>query len=895
MAFVWEAVRAGVKKFIEPQKETDDLQPWNSELEDMFAQLLKHLKDIKTASDAKKDGSSYRQSAIQDLQSLRPYLEMDCFDYGPNFNQLLQANLIFNRARRYLLELWHSLLVNLDTVSYNDSCTYYKAISCIMRRYEFDTSHVNLRASDLIPQCSQHNLHVAYRYRLLTYQTYHYTAKKLSRHASKPSNRHPWPLFQFAGKQMGLLFFRLPSAKKSIIESMSKRHHSLVLLMKRYGNPSLSTLSSAHFLHKEESEMGADGKKKKAIMSEWKGEGDSLTAGIENVSLEGKHREKESESDKEKKGEELEKDKVKEKGKEREKKEEEEEHEPLGNGHPSPISAVDVVEDYGGGKKSLQAVGRRHSASAGSLVHHGFLDVEEGVVGKASTCQRSQDDFEIHRPRKAPLPKSLVLGKGKAPVPEEGNIVAEMEDRLRVHARQKLFKGWAQLLVTLAQYSTSQPEALGIDPARREEERVNFWKRDAPSDWLRELETMPDPKSDACKTGDPSLLLAFFLQNWVGNVLDTLCRDPVVQQHAAILEEIETRKSNKAAGIPIQEVEEGLEKWLEEEAEKKGIGSAPTTPYGNVRKKQRNLGLRAIAGNKKLWESITDYRLFIQVLLMEMEVQCEAIPRSLMDCSSWFLLADPELINRYQAIVMHRTNAFNVPAVLEVLGNVETWMKFLHEYKLKLPDNYDYEYFCFAIDMMLETDHHMLVHKTLSFLYTNATVFNNATRQHLFLEVLLKKHFFNLFLHWESTIRNTFHQIIIFKMLRHKRTMLAKHGFVVQELSSRSGAAKDPEKKGGILTISTDEFSVPNPEDDDLTTDAVLFAKIESYIQMTEDQIRFPEAGHYRKGLEVYVPNALMEYRTYLCHYYQWIASSQTDEAPKLTPISQLQDRYMNK
>lgn len=68
---------------------------------------------------------------------------------------------------------------------------------------------------------------------------------------------------------------------------------------------------------------------------------------------------------------------------------------------------------------------------------------------------------------------------------------------------------------------------------------------------------------------------------------------------------------------------------------------------------------------------------------------------------------------------------------------------------------------------------------------------------------------------------------------------------------------------------------------------SIMFAKIESYISLIQDQLRNPELKYYDKSLEVYAPKALAEYKMYLSQYEQWEASG-NQEIPKLVAVQHM-------
>ena len=63
-----------------------------------------------------------------------------------------------------------------------------------------------------------------------------------------------------------------------------------------------------------------------------------------------------------------------------------------------------------------------------------------------------------------------------------------------------------------------------------------------------------------------------------------------------------------------------------------------------------------------------------------------------------------------------------------------------------------------------------------------------------------------------------------------------------------------------------------------------MFAKIESFVKMVQEQLRDKNYQQYDKTLEVYVPKAMSEYKMYMSRYYTWERSGAL-EPPKLVPM----------
>ena len=95
--------------------------------------------------------------------------------------------------------------------------------------------------------------------------------------------------------------------------------------------------------------------------------------------------------------------------------------------------------------------------------------------------------------------------------------------------------------------------------------------------------------------------------------------------------------------------------------------------------------------------------------------------------------------------------------------------------KWALPRQFDCNFFCRAIDIMIGCDHHQVVQKALRMLYSFSDVFVSEARRALFIDLVLHKHFYSLFLHWDPAIRNSFQQLLVFKVPRHQKCEMKHH------------------------------------------------------------------------------------------------------------------------
>jgi len=146
------------------------------------------------------------------------------------------------------------------------------------------------------------------------------------------------------------------------------------------------------------------------------------------------------------------------------------------------------------------------------------------------------------------------------------------------------------------------------------------------------------------------------------------------------------------------------------------------------------------------------------------------------------------------------------------------------------------------------------------------------TRMKVFGDFLLKECFYTLFLHWDVNVRNTYHQLLIYKMIRLRRSLLHVRGYSVSELSKK--ASQNGTSVRASSLIAKEEI-----------VDLALYDMLERYLTSLQEQLRKTATNQaYPPNLEVYVPTALSEYKRYLSYYFKWESDGGT-EPPKLVPL----------
>lgn len=274
------------------------------------------------------------------------------------------------------------------------------------------------------------------------------------------------------------------------------------------------------------------------------------------------------------------------------------------------------------------------------------------------------------------------------------------------------------------------------------------------------------------------------------------------------------------------------------------------------------------------WAAFPGFAVVKEALLVGMQ-KATILNQHAMDASRAMIQCKPSIINLYMSIVFKKVSIYDPMSVLDGLNRLEAWFGEFKVRRMSLPAGFDVEYFCRGLDIIIRTWHHQNISRVLTLLYNFADLLVAETRWYVFGTFLIQQHFFNLFLHWEVNVRNVFHQILIYRMVRIKRSELRNEGFSVPNL------AKDYEGENGTLPkVELDES--------ERILDIALYHKLESYVGILRKQVQGQTSSNaFPRDLEVYVPKALSEYSTYMSQYYQWESSNSTDP-PRICPLSLL-------
>lgn len=199
------------------------------------------------------------------------------------------------------------------------------------------------------------------------------------------------------------------------------------------------------------------------------------------------------------------------------------------------------------------------------------------------------------------------------------------------------------------------------------------------------------------------------------------------------------------------------------------------------------LHVKCVLG-KPEWNTVPGFPRLLQSLLYQMRIKEQpppplSKPYPLLELQYLLLeQTNSELIDSFVKAVFLRTNVFDLLSVLNTLHLLEGWFNDMQAHNCILPATFDVVFFCSGIDVLLKSDHHQIVLRVISHLYSFTEIFEGTLRAHLF-DLLLSKFFYILFMHWDPGVRNAYHQLLIFKMVRIKRSTLYNDGYVVKELS----------------------------------------------------------------------------------------------------------------
>ena len=141
---------------------------------------------------------------------------------------------------------------------------------------------------------------------------------------------------------------------------------------------------------------------------------------------------------------------------------------------------------------------------------------------------------------------------------------------------------------------------------------------------------------------------------------------------------------------------------------------------------------------------------------------------------------------------MRKTRANNVVEIFAFFDFVESIASTYSVDKKRnypLPDSFCFDELFVCLDILLESEHFQILSRTLLFIFRMSFRFRGVHRRKLFADLLLRKYFYHLFLHWCSDVRFLFHQILVYCL---NRTGIGNRKIPRQSIESPTPPASKP-------------------------------------------------------------------------------------------------------
>lgn len=123
------------------------------------------------------------------------------------------------------------------------------------------------------------------------------------------------------------------------------------------------------------------------------------------------------------------------------------------------------------------------------------------------------------------------------------------------------------------------------------------------------------------------------------------------------------------------------------------------------------------------------------------------------------------------------TNLYVARSVEECLGRFEDWFRVAATQtdsngvtRYQLPGSFTGHSFAIGIRLLLSSDSFAILKSVLQFLYNRIDYFEGELRQNI-LKAIVQRHM-HLFLHWNVDVRNSYHHLLVYKIVRINRYLL---------------------------------------------------------------------------------------------------------------------------
>eukprot|EP01135_Chromosphaera_perkinsii_P000235 Nk52_evm4s62 gene=Nk52_evmTU4s62 len=119
------------------------------------------------------------------------------------------------------------------------------------------------------------------------------------------------------------------------------------------------------------------------------------------------------------------------------------------------------------------------------------------------------------------------------------------------------------------------------------------------------------------------------------------------------------------------------------------------------------------------------------------------------------------------SVIIHcifmRTNVYSVEAVASTLDFVKLLLENFHDsVGLIEPEHINVRFFIQGIRILLENEHHIVLMKSLSFIYQTYPLYSHLVQQHI-ADLVVVTHFKKFFLHWNSSVRSIYYYLLVYR------------------------------------------------------------------------------------------------------------------------------------
>ena len=239
---------------------------------------------------------------------------------------------------------------------------------------------------------------------------------------------------------------------------------------------------------------------------------------------------------------------------------------------------------------------------------------------------------------------------------------------------------------------------------------------------------------------------------------------------------------------------------LDDDADSGDSDSSVPAGERNARKRWKHL----------LWPLVPGFETLALAFVYHMST-LQTYHKSVLDCADQLLRATPSVLSAYVHMTFTKTRAHEPMHILSTLSYVERWLGQLRLIAETVPDSFDIDFFLLGLERIIETDHHQVLMVLLTFLYKQADLFEHTARRQLFGNFVLRKHFYELFLHWDTAVRTTFLQLLLFRLVRVRRTGSMSTAALERRINAASSARSVSLSSKGATSSSSSSSSSSLP------------------------------------------------------------------------------------